>query len=209
MRYITTGKAAALCGVGINSIKRWIQKGELQCVITPGGHWRIAEDEFQQFLDRLQSKQIQPKQIKPKPLEPPQAAKQVYKVLLIEDDHALSDLIEAAFHLAEFDTVFDSAGDGYAGLMKIGAMQPDLLILDIMLPEINGLELIQRIRTSNICPAIRIVVITGAADRRPVKRALDKASPDAVFHKPFATEALLATVHELLHEKQQLAGSLA
>ncbi len=209
MQYITTGKAAALCGVGINTIKRWIQKGELQCVITPGGHWRIAEDEFQQFLDRLQSKQIKRKQIQPKPLESTQAAKQVYKVLLIEDDHALSDLIEAAFHLAEFDTVFDSAGDGYAGLMKIGAMQPDLLILDIMLPEINGLELIQRIRTSNICLAIRIVVITGAADRRPVKRALDKASPDAVFHKPFATEALLATVHELLHEKQQLAGSLA
>jgi len=193
MEYITTGKAARLCGVGINTIKRWIQKGELKCVITPGGHWRIAADEFQHFLHALPSAPVQQEQSK--------KAEARYKVLLIEDDQALSALIEGAFEMAPFDTLFDSAFDGYSGLMKIGAMQPDLILLDIMLPEINGLELIQRIRSSDLCAAMRIVVITGAADRRVVKRALSRAKPDAVFHKPFAIESLLETVHGLLLEQ--------
>jgi len=192
MEYITTGKAARLCGVGINTIKRWIQKGELNCVITPGGHWRIADDEFQLFLHALTSR--------PVPQEQSKKAEPRYKVLLIEDDQALSALIEGAFEMAAFETLFDCAFDGYSGLMKIGAMQPDLILLDIMLPEINGLELIQRIRSSDLCAATRIVVITGAADRRVVKRALDRAKPDAVFHKPFAVESLLETVHGLLLE---------
>lgn len=189
MKYITTGNAARLCGVGINTIKRWIQKGELQCVKTPGGHWRIAEDEFQRFLQQLQSNEI----ISTKP---------IYKVLLIEDDQSMCALIEAAFDLAHFENQFESVHDGYAGLMKIGAMQPDLIILDIMLPEINGLELIHRIRTFGGCQSIRIMVITGAGDRRLVKKGLDKAQPDALFLKPFSIEQLVEQASLLLQGEQ-------
>ena len=183
-KYITTGKAARRCGVGINTMKRWIQNGELKCVITPGGHWRIAEDEFQRFMDALQVDHFKPSA--------------AYKVLLIEDDTAMCSLIEGAFELANFDVSFDYACDGYSGLMKIGAMQPDLIVLDIMLPEINGLELMQRIRTSEVSRDARILVITGAGDRRLVKRALDKAQPDALFHKPFNVEQLIDTAYTLL-----------
>ncbi len=192
MEYMTTGKAARLCGVGINTIKRWIQKGELKCVITPGGHWRIAADEFQCFLNTLQMT---------KPVQSDQSG-QGYKVLLIEDDRALSALIEGGFELAEFNTVFECVYDGYSGLMKIGAMQPDLIILDIMLPEINGLELIRRIRSSDICPSMRIMVVSGAADQRAIKKGLQQAEPDAVLHKPVAIEHLIATAYELLTQKQ-------
>ena len=85
--------------------------------------------------------------------------------------------------------------------MKIGCMQPDLLILDIMLPEINGLELIHRIRESEVCSEPRIIVITGAGDRRIVRRALEKAAPDAVMLKPFATSELLVCVEQQLSSK--------
>ena len=183
-KYITTGKASRMCGVGINTMKRWIQKGELKCVITPGGHWRIAEDEFQRFLDKLQTDSSKPAVIG--------------KVLLIEDDPAMRSLIEGAFELAGYETDFDCAHDGYSGLMKIGAMRPDLVVLDIMLPEINGLELMQRIRTSEISRGARILVITGAGDRRLVKRALDKARPDAIFLKPFDIDQLIDTAYRLL-----------
>jgi len=183
-KYITTGKASRMCGVGINTMKRWIQKGELKCVITPGGHWRIAEDEFQCFLDKLRTDRFKPAVIG--------------KVLLIEDDPAMRSLVEGAFELAGYETDFDCAYDGYSGLMKIGDMRPDLVVLDIMLPEINGLELMQRIRTSEISRGARILVITGAGDRRLVKRALDKARPDAVFLKPFDIDLLINTAYRLL-----------
>jgi len=184
-KYITTGKASRMCGVGINTVKRWIEKGELACVITPGGHWRIAEDEFQRFMENLQAGRFKPVA--------------AHKVLLIEDDLAMCSLIEGAFELADFATTFDCAHDGYSGLMKIGAMQPDLIVLDIMLPEINGLELMQRIRTFDLSRDARILVITGAGDRRLVKRALEKAQPDALFLKPFDVNQLIGTAHELLN----------
>jgi len=187
MPYITTGKAARQCGVGINTMKRWIQKGELTCVITPGGHWRIPKDEFERFLNKLH--------------ETEKIASPVYKVLLIEDDPEMTALIEGAFELADFELQFQCESDGYAGLMAVGSMQPDLILLDIMLPEINGLELIQRIRGSDLCRDVKIVVITGAGDRRLVKKALDKAAPEAVFFKPFQIKELVNTVAILLQKK--------
>ncbi|OIO72620.1 MAG: hypothetical protein AUJ57_05610 [Zetaproteobacteria bacterium CG1_02_53_45] len=189
MKYISTGEAARLCGVGINTVKRWIQKGELKCVITPGGHWRIIERDFRSFL---KTHDITP--LLPRP-------SRRHKVLLIEDDPAMCSLVEGALELSSFDIQYDYANDGYTGLMKIGCMQPDLLILDIMLPEINGLELIHRIRKSGICCDPRIMVITGAGDRTVVKRGLDKAAPDAALFKPFATNELITCVEQQLSSK--------
>jgi len=194
MKYITTGEAARLCGVGINTVKRWIQKGELKSVVTPGGHWRIVESDFHTFLRTHNMDSLLPK------------TKQPSKVLLIEDDPAMCSLIEGALELSSIDIAFDYAHDGYTGLMKVGCMQPDLLILDIMLPEINGLELIHRLRTSKVCSAPHILVITGAGDRRVVKRGLEKAGPDAIIYKPFATSKLLTTVEQLLSHCSPLSS---
>jgi len=88
MKYLTTGEAARLCDVGINTVKRWIQKGELNCVITPGGHWRIIEQEFRAFL----------KTHNITPLLPLPGRK--HKVLLIEDDPAMCSLVEGALELS-------------------------------------------------------------------------------------------------------------
>jgi len=190
MNYITTGEAARRCGVGINTVKRWIQKGELKCVITPGGHWRIREHEFQRFLD---AHNMQPQQT---------GSDQSYKILLIEDNEEMCSLLEGAFELAPFNNTFEYEHDGYTGLIKVGSMQPDLLILDIMLPDINGLELMQRIRATDQCNDLRILVITGAGDRRLVRRGLEKAKPDTILFKPFAVEDLITATQMLMHQPQ-------
>lgn len=184
-----------MCGVGINTIKRWLQKGELKCLITPGGHWRIRESEFLLFLEDNN-------------MEPLQAeVDNAYKILLIEDDIAMCSLIEGAFELAPFNHSFDYAEDGYTGLIKLGSMQPDILILDIMLPEINGLELIQRIRTTELGNNPRILVITGAGDRRLVRRGLEKAKPDMILFKPFAVEDLIKATQQLLGKTQSVVAA--
>lgn len=195
MNYITTGEAARMCGVGINTIKRWLQKGELKCLVTPGGHWRISEPEFLLFLKEHNMKPLQAK------------LDNAYKILLIEDDIAMCSLIEEALELAPFNYSFDYAEDGYTGLIKVGSMQPDILILDIMLPEINGLELIQRIRATELGNKPRILVITGAGDRRLVRRGLEKAEPDIILFKPFAVEDLIKAVQQLLDKTQYVAAA--
>lgn len=194
MKYITTGEAARLCGVGINTVKRWIQKGQLKSVVTPGGHWRIKESDFSQFLHAHN-------------MTPLQSGQQPHKVLLIEDDQSMCSLIEGTLDLAASAIEFDYACDGYTGLMKLGVMQPDLLILDIMLPEINRLELMRRIRVNESFSDMRILVITGAGDRRIVRRALEQSSQDALIFKPFATSDLLQRIEQLLNIHPQPVSS--
>lgn len=162
--------------------------------MTPGGHWRIKESDFSQFLHAHN-------------MTPLQSGQQPHKVLLIEDDQSMCSLIEGTLDLAASAIEFDYACDGYTGLMKLGVMQPDLLILDIMLPEINRLELMRRIRVNESFSDMRILVITGAGDRRIVRRALEQSSQDALIFKPFATSDLLQRIEQLLNIHPQPVSS--
>ncbi|WP_051937936.1 response regulator [Ghiorsea bivora] len=196
MNFITTGEAARRCGVGINTIKRWMKKGELKYIVTPGGHWRIREHEFRTFLKTHNMDLLQEKE----------HTSEAHKILLIEDDLDMCALVEGAFDAATFNHTFDYAKDGYSGLIKLGLMQPDILILDIMLPEINGLEIIQRIRATDFHKKPKILVITGAGDRRLVRRALEKAKPDMILDKPFAVEDLIHATQKVLSSTSAVAA---
>lgn len=186
MHYLTTGEAARICGVGINTIKRWIDSGDLAAVVTPGGHKRIPQAAFVHFLKA---------HAMPVPSELGQL-----RMLIIDDDIEMCAFVRAAMEHASLDLDIHDAHDGYTGLLKIGLIRPHVLVLDIMLPHINGLEIIQRLRGVADLPAdMRILVITGSQNRALVRRRLAQADVDAVLFKPVAAEALTAAVERLLH----------
>lgn len=197
MKYITTGQAARICGVGVNTIKRWIQNGALKAIVTPGGHWRIPESDFNRLLETHGMQH---------PRQPDNTA---YKILLVDDDSAMCDFMTGALDTASFQYEGEYAHDGYSGLIKVGSMQPDLLILDIMLPEINGLEIIHRLRANpDLSPLPKILAITGAGDRRIVRKGLERANPDAVLFKPLGIEQFVSTVTQLLCGDKQADNQL-
>ncbi len=117
-----------------------------------------------------------------------------FKVLVIEDDAAISRVLHLELEHEGYEV--ESARDGLEGLEK-ALKEPDLVILDLMLPRMDGLEVCRRIRAKSRVP---IIMLT-ARDRVPDRVSGLDIGADDYLTKPFATEELLARVRARLREK--------
>ncbi|HTV93181.1 MAG TPA: response regulator transcription factor [Verrucomicrobiae bacterium] len=119
---------------------------------------------------------------------------QSFKVLVIEDDAAISRVLQLELEHEGYEV--ESARDGLEGLEK-ALKEPDLVILDLMLPRLDGLEVCRRIRAKSKVP---IIMLT-AKDRVPDRVSGLDLGADDYLTKPFATEELLARVRARLRER--------
>lgn len=114
------------------------------------------------------------------------------RILLIEDDTALCDAI--IFQLKSYDYTIDACHDGQEGLLLIQEQIYDLIILDRMLPSLDGIQIVQTMRTQNIhTPVIMVTALNSIGDR---VIGLDAGADDYLV-KPFAIEELLARIRAL------------
>ena len=194
MKMLTTGQAANICGVGVNTIKNWIKNGYISAVQLPSGHWRIPAGECERLLAEAGKSAVAGK----KEVRSTDSIGERPRVLVVDDDPHMHSYITDACAVSGIDTELGFASDGYDGLIEIGRFRPHLLVLDIMMPKINGLELIQRIKNDTDKSSMAILVITGAQERRLVMHRLDRAGPDAILHKPLEMHLLIETMTGLL-----------
>jgi two-component system response regulator ArlR len=122
-------------------------------------------------------------------------AASAFKILVIEDDAAIGRVL--SLELGHEGYEVDSARDGLEGLEK-ALKEPDLVILDVMLPRMDGIEVCRRIRAKSRVP---IIMLT-AKDRVPDRVTGLDVGADDYLTKPFATEELLARVRARLRDKQ-------
>jgi two-component system, OmpR family, response regulator ArlR len=118
-----------------------------------------------------------------------------FKVLVIEDDAAIGRVLQLELEHEGYEV--ESARDGLEGLEK-ALKEPDLVILDLMLPRMDGMEVCRRIRAKSRVPVIMLT----AKDRVPDRVSGLDVGADDYLTKPFATEELLARVRARLREKQ-------
>lgn len=182
MVYKTTGEAARILGVGLNTIKRWIISGDLRGVLTPGGHWRIPEDELQSFM----SQRGMPALAKNEPIPA--------RVLIVDDDPSACALLGGMLEQADFPTEIKCAQDGYSGLIQVGAWQPHVLVLDILMPGINGLEVLRRLKAGPDLGDMAIVVVTANFDQPNVIQAVQAQGVAALLRKPVDTKQFLSAI---------------
>ncbi|MBI2202797.1 MAG: response regulator [Candidatus Rokubacteria bacterium] len=182
-RQVTTRQAASHCQVAIQTLKRWIELGSLRAIRTPGGHHRIEVEEFQRFL----REQGLPPYLRP-PLEEA-------RILIVDDDHAVIDLLIEA--LAKDPRAFklETATDGFEALVKVGFFKPALLILDVSMPGMDGIEVCRRLKTQPETRAIKILGITGLPEK---VSALMNAGADGCLEKPSTLAKLQSEVDRLL-----------
>lgn len=196
--FVTTGEVARRCGVQINTVKNWIQSGLLPAVRTPGGHWRIAADDFARFLQR-QGYVPEAAKAPVGQTHKTEGADERCRILIVDDDPETREFVSGALDLLDLPHEVRQAADGYEGLIEIGRFSPHLLLLDIMMPEINGLEVISRLRQRGGPERdMAIVVLTGVSDRPLVLRRLRDAAPDAILAKPVSASVLIDVCRELL-----------
>ncbi|MEB2302648.1 response regulator transcription factor [Lysinibacillus xylanilyticus] len=114
------------------------------------------------------------------------------RILVVEDDVAIGNLIKMTLATQQYE--FDIARDGNSALQKALAMNPDVFILDLGLPDIDGVELITKIRSWTQTP---IIVVSARGEEHDKINALDAGADDYVT-KPFSVEELLARIRVAL-----------
>jgi DNA-binding response OmpR family regulator len=118
------------------------------------------------------------------------------KVLIVDDDRELVELIT---DVLERDSRFEvrSVNNGFDAGMMVKEYRPDLIVLDIMLPDINGKEVCQRVRSDKTMDDVRIICISGMVEEEKVGE-LKAAGADDFMHKPFEIDRLLDRMCQLL-----------
>ena len=186
MRFLTTGQIAGACQVTIPTVKRWIREGHITAFQTAGGHFRITEEEFRRFqaahrmpLDRVV--------IEPEALP---------KILIIDDDAALLDTLWEALTWDGRYKV-EVANDPYEGLIKVGSFAPDLLVLDVRMPGLNGFQVCRRVKADPATGETRILAITGHGGDHTREQILESGA-DGFLEKPIGLDDLQSEVARLL-----------
>lgn len=125
------------------------------------------------------------------------------KVLIVEDDSNIAELLHLYLEKEGFDT--QVAKDGGKGVEFFRSFQPDLVLLDIMLPQLSGMEVLRRLRKESQVPVIMLTARDSVVDK---VSGLDSGADDYVT-KPFAIEELLARIRAALRNKGGAAQSAA
>jgi DNA-binding response OmpR family regulator len=115
------------------------------------------------------------------------------RVLVVEDDPSVRGLLDTLLSAEGYEVV--TASDGLAGLVKASSTLPALILLDLMMPDLGGVRVLEELREDPRLSSTPVVVVTGKVDALPAMREL--LGEENVFLKPFAVADLLARVGDV------------
>ena len=173
----TTGEAAKICKVSQQTIIRCFDNGQLKGFRVPGSKFRrIPREALYKFM---RDNNI--------PTDALESGKR--KVLLVDDDPEVVDTINRAL---QDDGRFEVriATNGFDAGMMVKEYRPDLIVLDVMLPDINGKEVCHRVRADPSMEDVRIVCISGMIEDDKIQE-LKLAGADDFLGKPFDVDVLI------------------
>lgn len=115
------------------------------------------------------------------------------RILVVEDDPNVRGLLDTLLTSEGYDVV--TASDGLAGLVKLSNAKPALMLLDLMMPDLGGVRVLEELRADPALSDVPVIVVTGKVEAVPGLR--DVLGYDNVFVKPFGVTELLARVAEI------------
>lgn len=180
----TTGEAAKICKVSQQTIIRCFDSGQLKGFRVPGSRFRRIPRE--QLFAFMKDNGI--------PTEALENGKR--KILVVDDEEELLELLRDLF---ERDGRFDvrTVNNGFAAGMAVREFRPDLVILDVMLPDLNGKEVCMRVRTDETLDDVKIICMSGMVEDGKVAELI-AAGANEFIRKPFSTDRLMQRACELL-----------
>lgn len=180
-KLVTSAEAAKMLKVSLRTIQLWVEKGALAAWKTPGGHRRIPVDAVEKLLDQQKAKTNVLNN--PTPL----------KVLIVEDDPRQRKMYRKLLSRWNDDIELEMAEDGFQGLIQLGSFNPDLLITDLMMPAMDGFEMIRAINEQTSHKSLNIVVITAMDQSEPKLNKLHDLGVGILF-KPILMHQLAAII---------------
>jgi excisionase family DNA binding protein len=180
----TTGEAAEICKVSQQTIIRCFDSGRLKGFRVPGSRFRrIPRDALLQFM-------------KDNSIPPDLLDSGKTKVLVVDDD---PEIVELFVDVLERDGRFEvkTADTGYTAGILTNEFRPDLIILDYMLPDVNGNVVCKTIRENEAFNSTKIIIVSGVVNQDEINDLL-KSGADEFVKKPFNIEKLIERIGQLV-----------
>ncbi len=180
----TTGEAAEICKVSQQTIIRCFDAGRLKGFRVPGSRFRrIPREELIRFMKQNE-------------IPTDEFAHGKKKILVVDDDPQIVDLFKDVLGR---DDRFEvrTASTGYDAGLLTNEFKPDLMILDYMLPDINGNVVCKTVRENDKLHAMKILIVSGVVNRDEIDDLLSSGADDFI-KKPFDIEELLARIASLV-----------
>ncbi len=184
--YLKPSEAAELLRVEPGTIRAWAQSGRLRATTTPGGHRRFAWRDIVAFAREHNMSLAMP-------------TDGVLRVLVVDDDPQIRELLRRLIESVG-NTEVQLAEDGFSAGRQLAGFRPHIILLDIFMPGINGLELCRSLKSDPATADIRVIAMTGAADSEAVRLIVD-CGAERCLTKPVGRSALFEAlgVEETVH----------
>jgi len=186
MKIFTVSQASKYCKVAPKTIINWIEAGHINAYRTVGGHRRIKKEDLDRFLEEHQMPAFE---------ESSEDTRK--KILVVDDDQIIVETIVQSLEEDEHGYELISAADGFEAGIQVSHFKPDLIILDIMMPDINGYEVCKKIKSKPETKHIKIIVLSAYLDDENYKQ-MEEYGADACFSKPLPLPELKQQVAKLL-----------
>ncbi|MBW2569785.1 MAG: response regulator [Deltaproteobacteria bacterium] len=180
-------QAAKYCAVSRGTLWKYVKTGDLKASLTPGGHYRILKKDLKAFI--LEKGMY--------PLAHNRSSN--IKILIVDDDPAIQKMLNQILCAHQYET--ETASDGFEAGAKTTAFKPGLIILDLVMPGMDGFEVCGQIKKNPDTSHIKILAVTGH-NTKENKEKIINAGADGYLVKPVVKDTLLQKIEELLNYKQ-------
>jgi excisionase family DNA binding protein len=178
--WLTLGQAAAFLGAAQGTVRKWADGGRLPTYYTPGRHRRFRRVDLDAFLARSRG-------------VPPAGGSEAADVLVVDDDASLREFIRV--HLEAEGYSVREAGSASEGLAALDEEPPDLILLDVLMPKMDGWEMLRRVQERHGVDAIQVIMYSGELEQA---QKVEERGAHAFIGKPFDAGKLLAATKQLL-----------
>lgn len=195
VRIFSALEVANICGVVNQTAINWIKNNHLKAFTTPGGQYRIYSEDLIDFLNNRGMR------IPEELSEVASGLNTNKKIMIIDDDKDLNDMMKLIFErkLVDFDIV--QAFDGFEAGKLLVSEKPDVIILDIDLPGVNGHLLCTKIKEDKNLKSPVVISISGLDDTFEEEKILSEGA-DAFFTKPLDFEKLISAMKDLMSTRE-------
>jgi excisionase family DNA binding protein len=180
--WLTLGQAAKYLGVAQSTIRKWSDTGRVSAFYTPGGHRRYRQRDLDVFLDRSRPGAAGSGGAGP-------------SVLIVDDDDRLREYVRVNLEMEGY-TVREAASAA-EGLEALEEESPDLVLLDVMMPQVDGWEMLRRVQERHGIGSIPVIMFSGKVDEESAAEAASRGA-QGFIGKPFNPQQLIDSTKQLL-----------
>jgi excisionase family DNA binding protein len=178
--WLTLGQAAKYLGVAQSTIRKWSDQGRVPAFYTPGGHRRYRRSDLDNFLNRS---------------GPGGSMQQGPLILIVDDDERVREYVRVNLEMEGY--AVREAGSADEGLGVLEEVAPDLILLAVIMPEVDGWEMLRRVQERHGVGAIPVVMFSGKVNEQSADEATSRGAQGFVG-KPFDPQQLIEHAKQLL-----------